>query len=56
MSEQVRVDAEFFEKFEIGFEVHQVSVLFHLLFAVVVDVVTEVVRVCVLSELPYVDE
>ena len=38
---RVRVDFEFFEELEVKVGIHQGSVLSHFLFAVVVDVVSE---------------
>ena len=50
------MDSEFPEEFEVKVRMHGGSVLSHLLFAVVVDVVTEFARKGVLSELLYVDD
>ena len=53
---RVRVDSELSEEIEVKVGMHQTSVLLPFLFAVVVDVVTEFARECVLSELLYGDE
>ena len=50
---RVRVDYELSEEFEDKVGMHEGSVLSPFLFAVVVDVVTELVREGVLSELLY---
>ena len=44
---KVRVDSELSAEFEINVGMHQGSVLSHFVFAVVVDVVTELARECV---------
>ena len=49
---RVRVDSELSEEFEVNVGVHQGYVLSSFLFVVVVDVVTEIARDGVLSELP----
>ena len=43
---RVRVDSELSEEFEVKVGMHQVSVLSHFLFVVVVDVVAEFARGC----------
>ena len=53
---RVRVDSELLEEFEVKVGMHQDSVLSPFLFAVVVVVVTESARECVLSELLYADD
>ena len=53
---RVRVDFELSEEFEVKVGMHQGSVLSLLLFAVVVDVVTEFARLGALSELLYSDD
>ena len=50
------MDCELSEEFEVNVEMHQGSMLSPFLFAVVVDVVTELAREGVLSELLYVDD
>ena len=52
---RVRVDSELSEEFEAEVEMHQGSVLSPFLFTVV-DVITELVREGVLSELLYADD
>ena len=52
----VRVDSELSEEFEAKEGIHQGSVLSPFLFAVVVDVVTDLAREGVLSELLYADD
>ena len=52
----VKVDSESSEVFEVKVGMHQRSVLFHFLFALVVDIVTEFVREGALSELLYADD
>ena len=52
---RVRVDSELSEEFEVKVGMHQGSVLSCFLFAVVVDVVTEVAREVALSVLLYAD-
>ena len=52
----VRVDSHLSEEFGVNVGKHQGSVLSPVLFAVVVDVVTEFARVCVLNELLYADD
>ena len=47
---RVRVDSELSEEFEVNVGMHQVTVLSPFLFAVVVDVVTDLARESVLSE------
>ena len=56
VKERVRVDSELSEEFEVKVGMHQGSVLSPLLFAVVVDVVTEFVNEGALSELLYADD
>ena len=51
-----RVDSMFSEEFEVKVWMHQGSFLSTFLFAVVVDLVTEFVRECVLSEVLYDDD
>ena len=53
---RVRVDSDLSEEFEVKVGMHQGSVLSPFIFAVVVDVVTELARVGVLSELLYADD
>ena len=53
---RVRVDSELSEEFEVKVGMHQGSVLSPFLIAVVVDVVTELAREGVLSELQYADD
>ena len=53
---KVRGDSELSEQFEAKVGMHQGYVLSPLLFAVVVDVVTELARVGVLSKLMYADD
>ena len=53
---EVRVDSELSEEFEVKVWMHQRFVLLPLLFALVVDVVTEFAREGVLSELLYADD
>ena len=48
---RIRVDSELSEEFEVKVGMHQGSVLSSILFALVVDVVTEFAREGVLSEL-----
>ena len=43
---RVRVDCELSEEFEVKVGMHQGSVLLLFIFSVVVDVVTELARVC----------
>ena len=53
---RVRVGLEFSEEFEVKVRVHQESVLSPLVFAIVVDVVTESVKNDLMSEMLYVDD
>ena len=53
---RVRVDSELSEEFKVKVGMHQGSVLSPVLFAVVVDVVTEFARECALSELLYAND
>ena len=53
---RVRVGLEFSEEFEMKFDVHQGSVLLPLVFAIVVDMVTENVRNGLMSMMLYVDD
>ena len=53
---RVRMDSELSEKFEVNVRMYQGSVLSPFLFAVVVDVVSELAREGVLSELLYADD
>ena len=53
---RVRVGLELSEEFEVKVGVHQGSVLLPLVFAIVVDVVTESVRNGLMSEMWYADE
>ena len=53
---RVRVDSELSEEFEVKVGMHQGSVLSPFIFAVVVDVVTELAREGALSELLYADD
>ena len=53
---RVRVGLELSEEFEVKVGVHQGSVLPPLVFAIVVDVVTENVRNVLMSEMLYVDD
>ena len=53
---RVRVDSELSEEIEVKVGMHKGSVLSHFLFAVVVDVVTELAREGVLSKLLYADD
>ena len=53
---RVRVDSVLSEEFEVKVMMHQGSVLSHFLFAVVVDVVTELAREGALSDLQYADD
>ena len=50
------MNSELSEEFEVKVRMHKGSVLSHCLFAVVVDVVTELERESVLSELMYADD
>ena len=52
----VRVETAYSEKFELNVGVHQGSVLLPLLFAIVVDVITENARSGVVNELLYADD
>ena len=52
----VRVDSELSEEFEAEMGMHQGSVLSPFLFAVVVDVVTDIARESALSQLLYTDD
>ena len=52
---RVRVGAAYLEEFEVKVGVYQGSVLLPLLFAIVVDVITENARRGVANELPYAD-
>ena len=49
------MDFELPEEYEVNVGIHQRSVLSHFV-AIVVDVVTELARACLLSELPYADD
>ena len=53
---RVRVDSDLSEEFEVKVGMHQGSVLSPFLFEVVVDAVTELARMVVLSELLYADD
>ena len=53
---RVRVGLELSEEFEVKVDVHQGSVLSPLVFAIVVDVVTENVRNGLMSEMLYVND
>ena len=53
---RVRVSSVYSEEFEVKVGVHQGSVLSPLLFAIVVDVTTEIATRDVVNELLYVDE
>ena len=53
---RVRVESAYSEEFEVQVGVHQGSVLLPLLFAIVVDVITENLRRSVVNELLYVDD
>ena len=53
---RVRVDSELSEEFVVKMAMHQGSVLSHFLFAVVIDVVSEIAREGALSELLYADD
>ena len=53
---RVRVDYELSEEFEDEVGIHQGSVLSPFLFAVVIDVVTELAREGAISELLYADD
>ena len=53
---RVRVGSAYSEEFEVKVGVHQGSVLSPLLFAIVVDVITENARRGVVNELPYADD
>ena len=53
---RVRVDSELSDEFEVEVGMHQGSVLSPFLFTVVADVVTELAREGVLSELLYADD
>ena len=53
---RVRVGLEWFEEFEVNVGVHQGFMFLPLLFAIVVDVITESVRTGLTSELLYVDD
>ena len=53
---RVRVGLELSEEFEVKVGVHQVSALSPLLFAIVVDVITESVRNGLMSEMLYTDD
>ena len=53
---RVRVGSAYFEEFEVKVGVHQGSVLTPLLFAIVVDVITENARRGVMNELTYADD
>ena len=53
---QIRDDSELLEEFEVKVWMHQGSVLSPFIFAVVVDVITEIDREGVLSELLYADD
>ena len=53
---RVRVGSAYSEEFEVNVGVHQGSVLSPLLFAIVVDVVTENARRGVVNELLYADD
>ena len=53
---RVRVGLELSEEFEVKVGVHQRSVLSPLVFAIVVDVVTESVRNGLMSEMLYADD
>ena len=50
------MNSELSEEFEFNVVMPHGHVLSHFLFAVVVDVVTEFTRLCVLSELVFADE
>ena len=50
------VDSELSEEFEVKVGMHRQSVLLHFIFAVVVDVVTELAREDVLSVFRYADD
>ena len=50
------MDSELSEEYDVKVGMHQGSILSPILFAVVVDVVTEFSRDCVLSEFLYVDD
>ena len=52
---RMRVGSAYSEEFEVKFGVHQRSVLSPLLFAIVVDVITEKARKVVVNESLYVD-
>ena len=52
----IRVGLELSEEFEVKFGVDQGSLLTLLVFAIVVDVVTENVRNCLMSEMLYVND
>ena len=49
---RVRVDSELSEEFDVNVVMHQGSILIHFLFAFVVDIVTELTRKGVLSDMP----
>ena len=53
---RVRVGSAYSEEFEVKVGVHQGSVLSPLLFAIVVDVITEKARRVVVNELLYADD
>ena len=53
---RVRVGSAYSEEFEVNVGVHQGSVLSPLLFAIVVDVITENARRNVVNELMYADD
>ena len=53
---RVRVGSAYSEEFEVKVDVHQGSVLSPLLFAIVVDVITENARRVVVNELLYADD
>ena len=53
---RVRVGLELFEEFEVKVGVHQGSMSLPLVFALVVDVVTESVRNGLMSEILYADD
>ena len=53
---RVRVGLELSEEFEVKVGVHQVSALSPLLFAIVVDVITESVRIGLMSDMLYADD